>query len=99
VIVLPQAHARRPGPHRRPRGRQGRQAAARSQGLELELTQDAKDFLIEQGYDEKFGARPLRRAIEQYVEDPLSEDMLRNKYAGKNAGWSRGCSRRATGGC
>jgi ATP-dependent Clp protease ATP-binding subunit ClpC len=52
--------------------------------LELELTQDAKDFLIERGSDEKFGARPLRRAIEQYVEDALSEDMLRNKYAGKN---------------
>jgi ATP-dependent Clp protease ATP-binding subunit ClpC len=56
----------------------------RAKGLELELTQDAKDFLIERGSDEKFGARPLRRAIEQYVEDALSEDMLRNKYAGKN---------------
>jgi ATP-dependent Clp protease ATP-binding subunit ClpC len=54
----------------------------RHKGLELELTQDAKDFLIERGTDEKFGARPLRRAIEQYVEDALSEDMLRNKYDG-----------------
>jgi ATP-dependent Clp protease ATP-binding subunit ClpC len=45
----------------------------RAKGLELELTQDAKDFLIERGSDEKFGARPLRRAIEQYVEDALSE--------------------------
>ncbi len=52
--------------------------------LELELTQEAKDFLIEKGTDEKFGARPLRRAIEQYVEDPLSEHMLRGEYAGKN---------------
>jgi ATP-dependent Clp protease ATP-binding subunit ClpC len=56
----------------------------KARGIELELTQDAKDFLIERGTDEKFGARPLRRAIEQYVEDALSEDMLRNKYEGKN---------------
>jgi ATP-dependent Clp protease ATP-binding subunit ClpC len=55
-----------------------------SKGLELEITHEAKDFLIERGTDEKFGARPLRRAIEQYVEDSLSEDMLRNKYMGKN---------------
>ncbi len=59
-------------------------ARLRAKGLELELTQEAKDFLIERGTDEKFGARPLRRAIEQYVEDALSEDMLRNKYEGKN---------------
>ena len=59
-------------------------ARLRAKGLELELTQDAKDFLIERGTDEKFGARPLRRAIEQYVEDALSEDMLRNKYEGMN---------------
>jgi len=56
----------------------------KAKGLTLELAQEAKDFLIERGTDEKFGARPLRRAIEQYVEDPLSEDMLRNKYDGKN---------------
>ncbi|GJM24778.1 MAG: ATP-dependent Clp protease ATP-binding protein [Phycisphaerae bacterium] len=56
----------------------------RTKGLELELTDEAKDFLIERGTDEKFGARPLRRAIEQYVEDPLSEAMLRDSYAGKN---------------
>jgi ATP-dependent Clp protease ATP-binding subunit ClpC len=52
-------------------------------GLTLELTQEAKDFLIEKGTDEKFGARPLRRAIEQHVEDPLSEALLRDEYAGK----------------
>jgi len=55
-----------------------------AKGLTLELAQEAKDFLIERGTDEKFGARPLRRAIEHYVEDPLSEDMLRDRYAGKN---------------
>ena len=53
-------------------------------GLILELTQDAKDHLIEKGTDEKFGARPLRRAIEQHVEDPLSEAILRGEYKGKD---------------
>ena len=54
----------------------------REKNLELEITADAKDFLIERGTDEKFGARPLRRAIEQYVEDALSEHMLRGKFHG-----------------
>ncbi len=54
----------------------------RAKGLELELTAGAKDFLIDRGTDDKFGARPLRRAIEQYVEDSLSEAILRNEYDG-----------------
>jgi len=54
------------------------------QGLVLDVLQDAKDFLIDRGTDEKFGARPLRRAIEQYVEDALSEAMLRGEFVGKN---------------
>jgi len=45
--------------------------------MPLEITDGAKDFLIEQGFDEKFGARPLRRAVEQYLEDPLAECLLR----------------------
>jgi ATP-dependent Clp protease ATP-binding subunit ClpC len=53
-------------------------------GLTLELDQAAKDFLIEHGTDEKFGARPLRRAIENKIEDPLSEAILRGEYKGKN---------------
>ncbi|MGD2110608.1 MAG: ATP-dependent Clp protease ATP-binding subunit, partial [Phycisphaerae bacterium] len=53
-------------------------------GIDLEVTQVAKDFLIEHGTDEKFGARPLRRAIEQYLEDNLSESMLRGEFTGKN---------------
>ncbi|MCG3129015.1 MAG: Negative regulator of genetic competence ClpC/MecB [Phycisphaerae bacterium] len=52
-------------------------------GLELELTPDARQFLIEKGTDEKFGARPLRRALENLVEDPLSEEILRGSFAGK----------------
>ena len=53
-------------------------------GLELELTDEAKDFLIDQGTDDKFGARPLRRAIEQHIEDALSERMLRSEFEGMN---------------
>ncbi|MFQ5494083.1 MAG: ATP-dependent Clp protease ATP-binding subunit [Phycisphaerae bacterium] len=53
-------------------------------GIALEVGQDAKDFLVEHGTDEKFGARPLRRAIEQHLEDALSESMLRGDFRGKN---------------
>ncbi len=51
--------------------------------LELDLTDEAREFLIEKGYNPDFGARPLRRAIEQHVEDPISEDILRGAYKGK----------------
>jgi ATP-dependent Clp protease ATP-binding subunit ClpC len=53
-------------------------------GLRVELTDDAKEFLIEKGTNNDFGARPLRRAIEQHVEDPLSEDILRGAFKGKD---------------
>ena len=56
----------------------------RQKGIDLELSQEAKDLLVEKGTDEKFGARPLRRAIEQKVEDPLSEDILRGTFTGKD---------------
>jgi ATP-dependent Clp protease ATP-binding subunit ClpC len=45
----------------------------------LEFTPEAKDLLIEKGYDEKYGARPLRRAVEHYLEDPLAEALLRGE--------------------
>jgi len=51
--------------------------------LHLELDNAAKEFLIDKGYNPEFGARPLRRAIERYIEDPLSEDMLRGMFKGK----------------
>ena len=51
--------------------------------LELELTDEAKAFLIDKGYNPDFGARPLRRAIEHNIEDPISEDILRGNYRGK----------------
>jgi len=53
-------------------------------GLHLELTPQAKEFLIEKGYNPEFGARPLRRAIEHYIEDPLSEAVLSGQFKGKN---------------
>jgi ATP-dependent Clp protease ATP-binding subunit ClpC len=53
-------------------------------GLELQLTDDAKQFLIKQGSNLDYGARPLRRAIENRVEDPLSEELLRGAFEGKN---------------
>jgi ATP-dependent Clp protease ATP-binding subunit ClpC len=53
-------------------------------GLKIELTREAKDFLIDKGTSTDFGARPLRRAIEQHVEDPLSEDILRGSFKDKD---------------
>jgi ATP-dependent Clp protease ATP-binding subunit ClpC len=47
--------------------------------LELYFTDDAHDFLMEKGYDPTFGARPLRRTIQKYVEDPLVENLLREE--------------------
>ncbi|HUF12247.1 MAG TPA: ATP-dependent Clp protease ATP-binding subunit [Longimicrobiales bacterium] len=48
--------------------------------LKLRLTDEAVAFLVERGYDETFGARPLRRAIQRYLEDPLSEKILTAEY-------------------
>ena len=44
--------------------------------MTIELHESAKDFLGEKGFDQKFGARPLKRAIQKYVEDPLAEELL-----------------------
>ncbi len=51
------------------------------EGLSLSLTDEAVAFLVEHGFDEKFGARPLRRAIQRYLEDPLSEKILLAEFA------------------
>ncbi|HET6768819.1 MAG TPA: ATP-dependent Clp protease ATP-binding subunit, partial [Chitinophagaceae bacterium] len=45
-------------------------------GFSMELTEDAKAFIAEKGYDQQFGARPLHRAIQKYLEDPLAEEIL-----------------------
>jgi ATP-dependent Clp protease ATP-binding subunit ClpC len=47
-------------------------------GFNVELTESAKDFISEKGYDPQFGARPLHRAIQKFVEDPLAEEILQN---------------------
>ncbi|MBI4624490.1 MAG: ATP-dependent Clp protease ATP-binding subunit [Verrucomicrobia bacterium] len=47
--------------------------------ITLEFSPEAKELLIEKGYDEKYGARPLRRAVEHYLEDPLAEALLRGE--------------------
>ena len=56
----------------------------KEQGFVLELDQAAKDFLIDKGYNPDFGARPLRRAIGSYIEDPLSERLLAGELHGKH---------------
>ncbi|HNE93295.1 MAG TPA: ATP-dependent Clp protease ATP-binding subunit, partial [Chitinophagaceae bacterium] len=48
-------------------------------GFTLELTNEAKDFIAEKGYDVQYGARPLHRAIQKYLEDPLADEILNTK--------------------
>jgi ATP-dependent Clp protease ATP-binding subunit ClpC len=52
-------------------------ARINSLGYQVELTEKAKDFIVEKGYDEKFGARPLKRAIQKFIEDPLAEEIIK----------------------
>jgi ATP-dependent Clp protease ATP-binding subunit ClpC len=47
--------------------------------LQLELTEGAEDFLVEKGWDPSMGARPLRRAIQRYIEDPLADFVLKSE--------------------
>ena len=49
--------------------------------LTLKLTEAGSDFLVKHGYDEHFGARPLKRAIQRFIEDPLSEKILLGEFA------------------
>jgi ATP-dependent Clp protease ATP-binding subunit ClpC len=51
--------------------------------LSIKLTPSAKAFLIEKGYDQKYGARPLKRAIQKYVEDVLAEFLIDNNIKAK----------------
>ena len=50
--------------------------------IDLHLTEKARDFLINKGFDPSYGARPLRRAIERHLEDPLAEELLRGNITG-----------------
>jgi ATP-dependent Clp protease ATP-binding subunit ClpC len=47
-------------------------------GYKIEVTDDAKDFIVEKGWDEQYGARPLKRAIQKYIEDSLAEEIIRS---------------------
>jgi ATP-dependent Clp protease ATP-binding subunit ClpC len=50
-------------------------------GFPMEVTEKAKDFIVEKGWDEQYGARPLKRAIQKYIEDPLAEEIIKTKLA------------------
>jgi ATP-dependent Clp protease ATP-binding subunit ClpC len=56
----------------------------KEKNLVLVLTDEAKDLLIDKGYSPEFGARPLRRAIEHMLEDPLAEELLKGNFQGKD---------------
>jgi ATP-dependent Clp protease ATP-binding subunit ClpC len=47
-------------------------------GYKISISDAAKDFIAEKGYDPNFGARPLKRAIQKYMEDPMAEEILKN---------------------
>ena len=52
-----------------------------SQGMRLEATDDARDLIASEGFDINYGARPLRRAIQRMIEDPLSEEVLLGRFS------------------
>jgi ATP-dependent Clp protease ATP-binding subunit ClpC len=49
----------------------------KAKDVQIQLEQSAKELLIEKGYDPQYGARPMRRAVERYLEDPFAEELLR----------------------
>ncbi|HKK24392.1 MAG TPA: AAA family ATPase, partial [Gracilimonas sp.] len=49
-------------------------------GFEINVTKAAKEFITDKGFDQKYGARPLKRAIQKYIEDPLAEEILENDH-------------------
>jgi ATP-dependent Clp protease ATP-binding subunit ClpC len=56
----------------------------KEKGLLIELSDEAKEFLVKKGSNTDYGARPLRRAIETFVEDPLAEELLKGEFSGKD---------------
>ena len=48
-------------------------------GYKIEISDSAKEFIVEKGFDRKYGARPLNRAIQKYIEDLLAENVVTNK--------------------
>lgn len=57
-------------------------ARLKERGIELLTDNEVKDFIIQKGYQPEYGARPLRRAVERYIEDPLAEEILKGKMDG-----------------
>ena len=58
------------------------QTRLKEQKITFELTQKAKDFLIQKGFDKAFGARPVKRTIQRFVEDPLAEEIIAGTFKG-----------------
>ena len=56
----------------------------KAQDLSLDVAPDAVEFLVQKGFDQALGARPLKRALQRYLEDPLSEAILRGSLKGKH---------------
>ena len=54
----------------------------KEQNIKFDLTPKAKDFLIEKGFDKIFGARPLKRVIQRFLEDPLAQEIISGKLKG-----------------
>lgn len=52
----------------------------KEKGMSIEVSEEVKDFVLKVGYDEKYGARPLRRAIQRYIEDEIAEQYLHKKF-------------------
>ncbi|MDO8683745.1 MAG: ATP-dependent Clp protease ATP-binding subunit [Armatimonadota bacterium] len=52
-----------------------------AQGMDLEISQEVKELLAKEGFDPNFGARPLRRAVQRFIEDPLSEEILLGRFS------------------
>lgn len=52
----------------------------KDKGMNIDISEDVKDFILEKGYDKKFGARPLRRVIQKYIEDEIAEKYLKNTF-------------------
>ena len=63
--------------------------------IDIALDEAAHEFLIEKGYDPKYGARPMRRAVERYLEDPLAEELLQGQRQSRRPGPGDGGKRQA----
>jgi ATP-dependent Clp protease ATP-binding subunit ClpC len=54
---------------------------AKEMGISIMLSEKVKDMLVDKGYDPNLGARPLRRAVQRFIEDPLSEELLLSRFS------------------